>query len=381
MLIYNLNILFILIFAFVFYSKGATKGRTIAFVVLSFTQLFALSALRYGIGHDYFRYAEQFEFVAKTSFFDFSFVHEMGANDVGYILYMKFVALFTHNAQVYFAVTAALTLGATAYFISKHSKETWISVYLYTTIALYYATMNFVRQNLAVAILLLGYTFLKEKKFFIYTLFILAASAIHFSALIMLPLCFLLHVKINKITLIVYGAGTAFLFFTLNFFVDLAVRYLLPQYKGSVYLQESPLYFSILPLFFLGLALGFSKMLLQADERNRILINGSFYTFLIFLLMSRVYMMERFSVYVFFLVLLLIPEIVCVQRRRIDAKMPIQPRTPADRKLQKSLLEERKLNVAYVLVPVLIIALCYNFAGYYLGEKGFHGVFPYHTFL
>lgn len=381
MLVYNLNILFILLFAFVFYSRGATKGRTIAFVMLSFTQLFAISALRYGIGHDYFRYAEQFAFVAKTGFFDFSFVHEMGANDIGYIFYMKLVALFTHNAQVYFAVTAALTLGATGYFIYKHSKVAWISVYLYTTIALYYATMNFVRQNLAVAILLLGYTFLKEKKFFIYSLFILAASAIHFSALIMLPLYFLLHVKINKITLIVYGAGTAFLFFTLNFFVGLAVKYLLPQYKSSVYLQESLLVFTLLPLFFLGLALGFSKMLLQADERNRILINGSFYTFLIFLLMSRVYMMERFSVYVFFFVLLLVPEIISVQRKRIDAKMPPQLHTPADRKLQKSLLEERKLNVAYVLIPVLIAALCYNFAAYYMGEKGFHGVFPYQTFL
>ncbi len=77
----------------------------------------------------------------------------------------------------------------------KYSRLFDLSVYVYITGGLYLVSMNGIRQCLAAAIIFTSTKFLFEGKFGKYLLVILLASTFHLSALILIPIYFLVRYK------------------------------------------------------------------------------------------------------------------------------------------------------------------------------------------
>ena len=108
--------------------------------------------------------------------------------------------------------------------------EPWVSVYLFMTLQYFAFSMNFLRQTFAAAILLWTYPFMKSRRFLPCFGIILLATAFRRTALIMLPLCFLLTLNPTRrrYASIFLIAGVTYL--SMDTVIGLVLR-LLPKYQ------------------------------------------------------------------------------------------------------------------------------------------------------
>ena len=102
----------------------------------------------------------------------------------------------SHNDIVWFLLIAAFQLFAVAYLYRAYSRNFFISVFLFIASGDYLAWVhNGMRQFLAVSIVLFSFRYIIEKQYIKAVIVILIASCLHGSALIMLPLIFVVQGK------------------------------------------------------------------------------------------------------------------------------------------------------------------------------------------
>ena len=185
-------IIFALAYPFCIYKPN--KVKHIAYVVLVFMYLLALSWFKYGIGNDYFSYMNIFY---RAIAYDWSqcLTDEI---EPGFMLLSKAVSLISTDTKIIHGIMAFFCLAPTAYIIAKYSKNVWLSCHLYVCLTFYYSSMNFIRQTLAATIILLAYKLFTERKTIPFIIVVLIASTIHGSALVMIPLYFVIaYIKPN----------------------------------------------------------------------------------------------------------------------------------------------------------------------------------------
>lgn len=228
MIIYIFLLILILINIFVF------KSNKKWFILFSFFELFIIAALRkYTVGIDLEgHYARNFTTIgemdwgkiiklieSKTSFYDF-----------GLIVFMKLVSTICKSRQFFIIITSGITYGLIGRYIYKHSKNVYLETFIFITTYTYFMCMNIIAQGLALAIILNGIDYLKNKKYFKFTLFVLLANCIHSSAIICLlfiPLSFLKFKKRNiKIMIII----SLIVILILDRILPIVLEYIYPQF-------------------------------------------------------------------------------------------------------------------------------------------------------
>lgn len=182
MYIYILVILAIILL----YNKINTKKINVYDIILLLI-LILVCGLRDGVGTDYGLYKFYYNNIDQNSRFEigFRFLIEL-ANKVG-ISYNTFLILIS-------AITITLFYIA----IKKYSSKPAASIFFFVALGYYAYSFNIIRQMLAIAITLYGINYIKEKKFLKYLVLILVASLFHSTALIMIPVYFLLKLKNNR---------------------------------------------------------------------------------------------------------------------------------------------------------------------------------------
>lgn len=168
------------------------KYKSLEKILYFLSFIFALlpMGLRYGIGTDYFyTYYPHFFGIAKGTL-EFS--------EIGFNLINKIIYNLTGDYRVLFFVTSALFL----YFIYKgifqNSNNLFISVLMIFIGQSYFYSMNIVRQAIAMAIIFYAFKYIKENKKISYILFCIIATFIHSSALFMIPLIFVINMKLSN---------------------------------------------------------------------------------------------------------------------------------------------------------------------------------------
>ncbi|MBE6554654.1 MAG: EpsG family protein [Ruminococcaceae bacterium] len=116
----------------------------------------------------------------------------------GFRLLCALVGLFTANGQWLIAVTSLLIHGSVARFICRHSRNIYLSFFLYVTLMIYPFYFSMMRQALAVAVWLFAYGFLKKRKLVPYLLLVLLAASFHTSALLFLVCPLLALVRVDR---------------------------------------------------------------------------------------------------------------------------------------------------------------------------------------
>ena len=122
----------------------------------------------------------------------------------------------TENVQVYFGIIGAVQLLCLSVIYRKYSRNLWLSIFLFVASTDYTAWMfNGTRQFFAAAISFTALPFIVHKKYIPSVLIALFASQFHQSALILIPVIFIVQGKAwNKKTLLIaLGAviATAFI--------------------------------------------------------------------------------------------------------------------------------------------------------------------------
>lgn len=185
------------------------------FIFLSVLILFA--GLRFNVGVDYQSYGDFFSLVLS------------GANiymEDSFILLVKFINLIDGEEQLLYFVYAFLTVIFTSKFIEYFSLNKVLSLYIYFTFAVFYlASFNGIRQALAVAIFMYSIKFIFERNLFKYILLIMIATFVHKTAVLMLPLFFILNKQLNIVKFVSIFLGYYF-FEQLILFIGISQAYL-----------------------------------------------------------------------------------------------------------------------------------------------------------
>lgn len=123
----------------------------------------------------------------------------------GFIVFEYIIKFFVgNNVDTFRFIIAAVHSIPVLYVFRKYSENYWLSLYLFAANGVHLAwMMNGMRQFLAVSIIMAATPWLLQKKYFRLVLVILFAAWFHTSALIMLPVVFVVQGKAwNKKTLL-----------------------------------------------------------------------------------------------------------------------------------------------------------------------------------
>lgn len=354
-------IVFALAYPFCIYKPN--KGKSISYVILVFTYLFGLSYYRYGIGNDYYSYINIFNRAVYIDWKD-CFNDEI---EIGYMLLCKVVSLFTTDSQYMHGIMSFLILAPTGYVIAKYSKNVWLSCHLYLCLTFYYSSMNFIRQTMAATILFVAYRWFIERKTIPFMIMILLASTIHGSVLLMIPI-YLIIAYVKPTTKILSGGMAVLitLYLTSNIILQ-KISELLPKYSGYLntkYIQHGlGQQYLIVPILYMLLMLyayheaGYNK------EKNSILfVNTSIINFGIWFFITKHFILERFSIFVYIFVMLAIPDVMDYLKRYF---------------IQEGKEKSGRIKYSIIMMLIILVAFGYNIYGM---NSGFHGTFPYQTY-
>lgn len=312
MTIYILNILIILVLGFLFYSFKFTNYRDSIFLCFAFIQLFLISGMRYEIGIDFINYRGTFRLVQNLSnlseLLDFSKVTNL---EIGYLLLNKIVGFFTVNPQWIFIISSLIILVFIFISIKNYSSNVWLSVYLFS-VGQYLYSFNVVRQFIAVSLIFYSYKFIKERKFIKYLLFIAIASTFHISALILLPLYFILNINFNKKKMLIAAFIGAIIVIFFDQIISIIQLFLYSNYKkGTFGVSNGNFGNLVISFIYFFTAMLFKSDLLKRDKDNKFLINWSFINFVLSIMSMKLWIITRLMIYSGIFMILLIPEVIC----------------------------------------------------------------------
>lgn len=309
------------------------------YIIIVFAFMLYITIFRYGLGNDYYSYIHIMRRVDAASFLK---IFDLGY-EPGFALITKLITLFTTNTDILYMVYGLLILVPTAYAIFRYSENLWMSTSMFICLTFFYCSLNFIRQAIAFAIILLAYKYFKEGNHFKVMLYIFIACLFHSTAIILIPIYLLaIVIKPTALSVMVYGVIFAVVYFLSWQILDLAVL-ILPQYKNYLelnFIQNgfSPVYL-IVPTIIMLLALvahftGYGKAYPRASS---VFTNFAIYNFFIWLISTKHFVIERFSMYVYIMMIFFLPSIATYYRKKLQVYLH-------NIKLKKAMAEGKKIK-------------------------------------
>jgi hypothetical protein len=396
MIVYYINLIAIIALAVPLCLWRPATWKKILYLAVTFGYMWFLATFREGIGYDYQSYIDIFEQVRTGGQSLGSVFSNLinGGIEPGFYLLNRFLSLFVTSSVVMYGVYSFLMLAPVAYFIYRYSKDVWLSTWIYVTVTFFYTIMNFVRQGMAVSIILLGYKFLREKKTIPFLLIVLLATMFHKTALIMIPVYFLCHLKLNWKLGLFYAGITLVLYMTSSFIIDFITNYVFSYYKDSLWITEGfPILFLFVPAVIFGACLALKFSWEKRDADANMLLNLLLFSLLVWVFITRHFILERFSMYMYIYAIIALPAAlsslksppdVLEKRDALQAQLqgkktkPSKEQTAALASLNQTISDHQKYYWCAV-AAILIVTFIYH--DYGMNSNGFHGVFPYSSVL
>ena len=188
------------------YGKKNTKTINNILVISCAIILIFVSGFRYCVGTDYLTYTGLYsQFITD----ELSFFSQPALGIVARISSFIF-----NDYATWFFLMAVITIAPVIYIIKRDSISFSISIILYVLLGCWHYSFNIVKQCAAASILLLGYKYIVKRKLLKWCLICLIASFFHISALLMIPLYFLISPKIStKRIMLLMLIGVVIFFF------------------------------------------------------------------------------------------------------------------------------------------------------------------------
>ncbi|MDR2531197.1 MAG: EpsG family protein [Oscillospiraceae bacterium] len=225
MLVYNLNLVGVTLFAYLAdrYSVRSPlsprEGRRLpaaAFAVIVVLILTAVAGLRFDIGTDYINYC-----IIYSEVVDFGLSYSgLEGIEIGYLLLCKFLSYYTRQPFAMFFVCALITNVCVVAEARRSAVSLTVACLVYIFSALYMSTFNIVRQSLAVAIAFAGNRLLTERRMLPYLALIAFSMTVHTSMVIMIPVYFIVAKPAWSRTTVFMIIGTAVFFVLFGRFKD-----------------------------------------------------------------------------------------------------------------------------------------------------------------
>lgn len=184
--------------------KQQNKQKVVLYIF--FAILLALLMLRHrSVGVDISNYLAMFNQTSRVSFEKLFKLHE---SEQGYFLLNKIISLFTTDTQWFLAIMAMVTVVPYAVFFIRKSENAVLSIAVFITLSNFSMLFSGIRQSIAIAIVLISYYFVKNKKLLWFIFFVLLAFTFHKSAIIALLLYPFYHMNITRNKLFIFAPIT-----------------------------------------------------------------------------------------------------------------------------------------------------------------------------
>lgn len=372
LLFYTVNNLLLLVWAAIFCFHKPNKIKNIVFLMIAFSQLFLIMAFRNKIGYDFNMYAVGFRNMASTGFSSINYKDW----EYGFNIFTKLIGLIPGiDYDIYMIILSVIAIVPTAIFIYKNSKVPWVSTILYVNMFMFFMSMNFLRQMIAISILFLAWECMKKKKFILFALLIIAASFFHQTILVMLPAYFLVKMRPGIKELIMYGFILLWFYSASTNAIELVTSIYHEEYNESMFVKEGvSLVYAILPIIIVACAFVLAKTkTIDLTRENKYLINLSLIGAIMMLTMSKHSIIERLSYYFIPFMIILVPAIYDSLKLR-GVKYKFESGTAIDLTSKKSKI---LLSLGF-LIGILILSYLHFYFG--LNENA-HGAAKYKSWV
>lgn len=239
------------------------------------------------------------------------------SGEYGYIILMYVLGKFTDNVSVFFCINALITILACFKALKRNSPIMWLSVLMLACVSPLYNSMVVMRNILAVALYFVAMQYVIKQEFMHYCVSVLLISMIHTSAVVMIPLYFILNIEWNikkeQIGIIVCALVliASAMSFYLNGIVKLAAK-MFHQYDNYSYGMDFGL--SVTSLFKvvsiqLFILWNYKKLNIRIHA-ERCFFNASILYSIFYIFASGIYILQRFAYYFAVSHMVLVPIII-----------------------------------------------------------------------
>ena len=378
MLAYNLLLLLILILGICICEiKKSSRNNIVCLTIVS-AAMIMMSYLRADtVGIDYKQYADYFTQV-RNGGWSFLISSANGYRiEPGYSLLNYIVSLFTGDVHIFMLIVSIIIVCLTAVLLYRYSPVPWIGMFVFASFGFFGNSLSFIRQSIAVAVYLFAVHFLKDKKLLPYILIVLLAASFHKAILIMIPVYFIAHIKVNWKTLASYAGLTAFIMALSWPLFNFITKYIYQYYatrEGLYYMMGRDWQTAAVPVITTITILILKDFILKRDPKNVVLINLSVYSGLLYIMTCQHFLFQRFGIMFFTSAILIIPELLAsvgvesVQTEAMDKAENLKGyknKTEKRKALQehrqaKSQINMHKYIYYYATAAIVFIGFLYN---------------------
>ncbi|RFU62720.1 EpsG family protein [Bacillus sp. V59.32b] len=229
-------ILYILLLGLLLGTGKQNRIKQITYIILTFGLFFIIVAFRSeNVGNDTSEYLRLFSSISLSGdITSFAWRYE-----IGYLYLNKLLSLIGSHPQIIIIVTSFIIIFGFARFFYKYSQIHWLSTYLFFTFGYYGATMNTIRLQLAIIVILFAYDYLRKRNLIKFILIVILASMFHRTALVFLLAWPITKLKFNFKTALtaIITSLILYIIFPIIFEVLLNIFPTYEYYLGSEYLN------------------------------------------------------------------------------------------------------------------------------------------------
>lgn len=220
--------------------KDKKKSQETALRILMFLMYLMLALKAETVGSDIRGYGELYEYSKNVSFGDFTYCYM----ENGYILLMQIFTKLGLSFQAFEAILYAIFIIPLYYLIKNYSSNVMLSVLILFCTDCFVFACSGLRQTVAMSICVCAFMVVaspsakKEKrvkhriKYLILSiLIVVAASFIHRSALLFIPVLMIVYFQYKFLTYVVFVLVSLLLLTTRHFFLNLNQQYELSHYE------------------------------------------------------------------------------------------------------------------------------------------------------
>lgn len=293
--------------------KTENKMPNKFFVILILFSLMSFYALRWRTGTDFGNY---YSFYFHYGKLDISEI--VGTRDWGFYALTSFIyKIWPDNFVFYNYILSALTYIPIILTYRKYSKRFTFTIFLFITMMIYYSPYNGVRQGIAASFCFCAYPYLYEKRYIKYSIIIVIASLFHSTALIMIPLIFIVNKKpwSKSIIIVILLLVISILIlpslwnYIINFLEAIGQEKMANDYRTYNYDDDGVHLLRILvDLIPVLISYIFYKKLSKEDSKIDVIINMCLFGLIFTIFGTRLTVLARLSGYFSFYYPMLVPE-------------------------------------------------------------------------
>lgn len=318
-LFYSIIEIFSLVIIYQASKKYKNKGYNSFFILVGGVLFFVIAFRALDVGTDYRTYHDAMIRVAENKELDYDY----SWLSYGFRMLIKMVALLGFPSEIVAYLVSALMAGGTIYFFLRAIKELSVnptmSLFIFFCFCYFFQAMNQFRQMFAIAVVFYAYKYINVS-FQKYVVLILVAGCIHSSALIMIPVYFVVKIKLTKkvvgiyfISMLLIGGLWEFIKKLIEF---TPYYYYLGWEEYDTSLKNSTLMNLFVRIILVCFCLLLKKRVTKCSEKNEVLYHLVLICTMLQVVSVYISMFSRITTYFYCFYILLLPEVFSAIKNR-----------------------------------------------------------------